>query len=783
MTWVPIKFNAGVYRQSTPYDVPNAWWDTNNVRFLSGAIQPVGGNARISETAFTSPCRKLFQWRDNNDAPWIAVGAEAKAWVYTSYASDVTPANYVPITNDGSGGGYGIYKYGEDDGATYTTGASATVTVNNSTPSPVSVTWTAHGLSAGDYVKFTSTGTLPSPLAVDTVYRVASYPAVTTNTFTVTPITGETTVMISHASPGVITAYKHGLSVGDKVELGTTGTLPSPLATGTVYYVQSVIDVNSFTIAASSGGSAINTTTDGSGAHSIIKPIITTTAGSGTHTGYKVTFDIGAYGQARSVNPLQFRKPDFWTFSNFGQDLLAVASQDGRLLHFTPGTGILAPLTEVKSTDVQYALTTATVTITTGSPGTINWTSHGLANGARVRFTATTIPTGISASSVYYVVNSATNTFQVATTLGGAGVSISTAGSAITGYSLPSWDVPTSNRGVVVTAERAVMLFGINGNPRRIGWSDFENYAGWNFASTTGQAGYLDLEATSPIVNCIRVKEGVLILTQHEAFMMRYVGAPYYYGIEKIGSTSFFAPNCIAVSGNKAVWLGMDSFWQYDGSAVRPLECPFFNDLKQDFSPIYSDFRSHMHANNSFAEFWLDYVSQDAMTFETNSIHYGECDKYVIYNFSEGWWARGTRDRTASSGATTGGYPIAIGHDKHLYQHENGNTDAGESRVGNIWAESTALQLSQDSSIVDINQVMVANSPQSASQNYQVKFLTKFTPSGTETTSAAYLPRTDGYMDTRITARDVRIRVEATDDEFWSFGPIKFDVTSSGGQR
>jgi hypothetical protein len=65
----------------------------------------------------------------------------------------------------------------------------------------------------------------------------------------------------------------------------------------------------------------------------------------------------------------------------------------------------------------------ATVTITIASPGVVTWNGHGMSNGDRVVFTTTgALPTGITAGSVYYVVNSATNTFQIASVSGGSAI-------------------------------------------------------------------------------------------------------------------------------------------------------------------------------------------------------------------------------------------------------------------------------------------------------------------------------------------------------------------------
>jgi hypothetical protein len=69
-------------------------------------------------------------------------------------------------------------------------------------------------------------------------------------------------------------------------------------------------------------------------------------------------------------------------------------------------------------------ITPSVVTMTSANPGVVTLTSHGLANGTRVVFTTTgALPTNITANTVvYFIVNATTNTFQVATTLGGTGI-------------------------------------------------------------------------------------------------------------------------------------------------------------------------------------------------------------------------------------------------------------------------------------------------------------------------------------------------------------------------
>jgi len=57
--------------------------------------------------------------------------------------------------------------------------------------------------------------------------------------------------------------------------------------------------------------------------------------------------------------------------------------------------------------------------------------AHGLVNTDRVYILATTLPTGLSSSILYYVISATTDTFQVSLTSGGAAVTFTTDGTAV----------------------------------------------------------------------------------------------------------------------------------------------------------------------------------------------------------------------------------------------------------------------------------------------------------------------------------------------------------------
>ena len=114
-----------------------------------------------------------------------------------------------------------------------------------------------HGFSNGSPISFTTYplagGVLPAPLITGTTYYAGN---VTANTFQVYADSGLTALILlatSGTDPGTgptsyitsqntnkITINNHGFASGSPVTFSTTGTLPSPLVAGTVYYIGNV---------------------------------------------------------------------------------------------------------------------------------------------------------------------------------------------------------------------------------------------------------------------------------------------------------------------------------------------------------------------------------------------------------------------------------------------------------------------------------------------------------------------------------------------------------------
>ena len=324
---------------------------------------------------------------------------------------------------------------------------------------------------------------------------------------------------------------------------------------------------------------------------------------------------------------------------------------------------------------------------------------------------------------------------------------------------------------MIVTPERHAVLLGVGGNKRRVGWSSREDYSDWDFASVTNTAGFLDLDTSSQLVMCAPVREGTLIWTQDEAWLMRYIGLPYVYGIDRIGfGCGLIAPKAFVTYAGRCVWMGTESFWVYDGGVVKPLACDVGAFVFENIDPDYGKRYTHGSENNVFPEAWFWYPSVGSST----------PDRYVVYNYAEGWWSIGEMDRTASYGAGVLQYPISADSNNDLFFQESGWTAAGVPIETDRFAETGSINLQNGGLISFVRQAITDSGY--GYDSTQLTLFSTFTPEGSETTSGPYHPRSDGYTDMRVTGRDFRIKVAATEDAPWSIGEMRIDFTAKGGR-
>lgn len=335
---------------------------------------------------------------------------------------------------------------------------------------------------------------------------------------------------------------------------------------------------------------------------------------------------------------------------------------------------------------------------------------------------------------------------------------------------------PTGNNAVVVTAERHVMAIGQNGSSGslfRVAWSSREDYTDWDFASVTNTAGFQDLDSHSPLLYAHEVREGHLIFSYSDVYLAQYVGLPFIYGFTRLTDTALLHPYSVAPFNGKAVWFSRNGFQLYNSGVVSPLPCPIFNDIRTEMDAINGPFRIFSGLNGRFPEIWWFYPT------DGNS----EANRYVMWNYAENWWGWGMLSRSAIAPAVVYSEPFMGTSGGDMYEHEEPGvfTDNGQPRYSQVFIESGDIPLTQDNSIIDINQMQVATGV--GFQSLQITAYSQYTPEGTETTYGPYTPRADGYTDTRISARNVRLRFQPVADVDWGVGLIKADIPKQSGAK
>tara|TARA_Y100001937_G_scaffold101071_1_gene138564 strand:+ start:5230 stop:7092 length:1863 start_codon:yes stop_codon:yes gene_type:complete len=215
---------------------------------------------------------------------------------------------------------------------------------------------------------------------------------------------------------------------------------------------------------------------------------------------------------------------------------------------------------------------------------------------------------------------------------------------------VPVANAPTNNLGLVVTEERFVFLLGAGGNPRRVAFSDKENNTIWTPAATN-EAGDIDLQTSGQIMQGIKTRGQTLIITDTDAFSAKYIGPPYVYGFDRVGTS------CGAVSRMSAVdtdvgafWMGQNGFFTFDGNSVRELPCEVHDYVFDDIN-VNQQSKIWGFSNTEFSEVWWFYPSANSL----------EIDRYVAVDLLENHWLIGNLSRT--SGVSRGVFrtPIMCG--------------------------------------------------------------------------------------------------------------------------
>jgi len=593
-------------------------------------------------------------------------------------------------------------------------------------------------------------------------------PLRTTVTLGTDPFTGNGTTTVT------VTATAHGATDGSFVTFsGVTGTYASVL---NAEFQITLVNANSYTITTSSvvaagatGGSAVVAAYQLNAGPAYAVPLVGWGAGA---------WGAGAWGVGTtSVTGLQL-----WSQINYGEDLV-FGPRGGGLYYWDATGGLTTRGVLLNSLGGTVSFTNASPTVVTS---TVLYTE-----GAALKFSGGSLPTGITAGTTYYVFEVNGLTFKL---LDGSGAVVNTTSSG-TGSVSTIVDVPTVQNSIIVSdSSRFIIVFGCNDygsatlDPMLIRWSAQDDPYNWT-PDPTNQAGFVRVSHGSEIVATVQTRQEVLMFTDSAVYSLQYLGPPYVWAPQLMSDNiSIEGPNAAVIASGIVYWMGVDKFYSYDGR-VQTLNC----DLRRH---IFGDFNQSQAAqvfagtNEGFNEVWWFYCSANSFTI----------DRYVIYNYLEKIWYFGTMARTAWLDSGLLDYPLAATYSNNLVFHENGlnNNETGTTTAIDAYISSSEFDIGDGHNfgfvwrvLPDLTFENAENSPTGAVPSVDMT-LYGLANSGSGVTSSASQPvaksstyviteQFTGMIFTRMRGRQMIFKISSNQiNTVWQLGAPRIDIRPDG---
>tara|TARA_R110000796_G_scaffold983_2_gene3755 strand:+ start:450 stop:2315 length:1866 start_codon:yes stop_codon:yes gene_type:complete len=220
-----VIFRPGINREGTDYDNEGGWFDVNLVRFRNGRAQKIGGWAKETVETFLGKARALHAWVSLAGTKYLGTGTTFKYYVKEGNKfNDVTPIRATTSAGD--------VTFSASNG-------DATITVTES----------AHGAVANDFVTFSGAATLGGLITASVLNQEYQIVTITNaNVFTIeAKDTDGNTVTANSSDTGnggssVVGAYQ--LSVGLNVYVSSTGWGAGVWSSGTFGSVTALTSTN-----------------------------------------------------------------------------------------------------------------------------------------------------------------------------------------------------------------------------------------------------------------------------------------------------------------------------------------------------------------------------------------------------------------------------------------------------------------------------------------------------------------------------------------------------------
>ena len=340
-------------------------------------------------------------------------------------------------------------------------------------------------------------------------------------------------------------------------------------------------------------------------------------------------------------------------------------------------------------------------------------------------------------------------------------------------------EAPVANAGIFVAMpQRQIIAWGstFNGvqDPLLLRWCDIENYQQW-VALPTNQAGSYRIPKGSKIIGCIQGPQQGLIWTDLALWAMQYVGAPYVYSFNEIGTgCGLIAPKAAASLNGVVYWMSQSQFFALSPNGVQGIPCPIWDVIFQDLDTTNLD-KIRVAPNSRFNEIsWF---------YPTNG-NGGEISAYVKYNVGLNQWDFGTLSRTAWINQSVLGPPIGSTPEGIIYQHETSVNADGQPMTS--YFQTGYFVLSEADVLTYIDQFWpdakwgLYAGVQDA--NLLITFYVLNYPGDTPRVYGPYdVTQATQYISPRFRGRLVSIRIESNDiDSFWRMGAMRYRFSADG---
>ena len=352
---------------------------------------------------------------------------------------------------------------------------------------------------------------------------------------------------------------------------------------------------------------------------------------------------------------------------------------------------------------------------------------------------------------------------------------------------------PIVNAGMLVAMpQRQLIVWGSTEtgiqDPLLFRWCDVNDYTVWA-ATVTNQAGSYRMPKGSKIVQCIQAAQQTLVWTDLGLWSMQYVGLPFVYQFNEIGTGCGLIGRKAAASMSGVVyWMGQSQFYMLAGGGPQPIPCPVWDVIFQDLDSTNLD-KIRIAVNSRFGEVAWYYPTKG---------NGGEINAYVKYNVVLQQWDYGSLARTAWINESVLGPPIGAGIDKYIYQHET-STNAATNGVNDVPMLSNFqtgyFEIAEAELKMFVDQVWpdmkwgyfggTANGTtvyQTPTAQVQLTFYATDYPGQTPIAYGPFnLTQSTTFVSPRFRGRLVSIKISSSDvNSFWRIGNMRYRTQPDG---